>query len=159
MRKEENKEKKDVKDITKKEVKSYKKPNKQVLIFTGIFLVTLGTFFLIFFSAYIGISYSPLIRDYIADNLPDEEIPTGEEGKRYVITQEEKDVVEIIEEAGHSVVSIAISQLTLSQEEGLIDRSQSIGSGFVVDSSGLIVQISMLYLIQKQISQSYERWG
>jgi len=139
MKKEENKEKKDEKNIPQKEGKSYKKPNKQVLIFTGIFLVTLGTFFLIFFSAYIGINYSPLIRDYIADNLPDEEVPTGEEGKRYVITQEEKDVVEIIEEAGHSVVSIAISQLSLSQEEGLIDRSRNIGSGFVVDSSGLIV--------------------
>ncbi|KUK67623.1 MAG: Trypsin-like serine protease with C-terminal PDZ domain [candidate division WS6 bacterium 36_33] len=139
MKKKENKEKKDVKDITQKKVESSREPNKQVLIFTGIFLVTLGTFFLIFFSAYIGINYSPLIRDYVADNLPDEEIPTGGEGKRYVITQEEKDVVEIIEEASHSVVSIAISQLTLSQEEGLIDKSQSIGSGFVVDSSGLIV--------------------
>jgi S1-C subfamily serine protease len=143
MKKEDKKEEKVVKETKQvkeiKEKESKKKPNKQVLIFTGIFLVTLGTFFLIFFSGYIAINYSPMIRDYIAANINEGEVSTQEEGKKYVITQEEKDVVEIIEEAGHSVVSIAISQLSLSQEEGLIDRSRNIGSGFVVDSSGLIV--------------------
>ncbi len=143
MKKEDKKEEKVVKETKQvkgiKEKESKKKPNKQVLIFTGIFLVTLGTFFLIFFSGYIAINYSPMIRDYIAENINEGEVSTQEEGKKYVITQEEKDVVEIIEEAGHSVVSIAISQLSLSQEEGLIDRSRNIGSGFVVDSSGLIV--------------------
>jgi len=129
MEKEEQKEKKDTK----------KKPNKQVFIFTGIFLVTLGTFFLIFFSGYIAVNYSPWVRDYIARSSGVGETPTEEAGKKYVVTQEEKDVIEIIEEASHSVVSIAISQLTLSQEEGLIDKSQNIGSGFVVDSDGLIV--------------------
>jgi S1-C subfamily serine protease len=128
MEKEERKKGKDVK----------KKPNKQVLMFTGIFLVTLGTFFLIFFSGYIAVNYSPWVRDYVAKNSGVEETPT-EEGRKYVITQEEKDVIDIIGEASHSVVSIAISQLTLSQEEGLVDRSQNIGSGFVVDSNGLIV--------------------
>ena len=136
----EDKEKKVVKETKKIKEKGIKKnPNKQVLLFTGIFLVTLGTFFLIFFSGYIAISYSPLIRNYIVENFDEGYISTEEEGKRYVITQEEKNVVEIIEEAGHSVVSIAISRLTLSKEEGLIDKNQNIGSGFVVDSSGLIV--------------------
>jgi S1-C subfamily serine protease len=143
MKKEDKKEEKVVEEAKQvkeiKEKESKKKPNKQVLIFTGIFLVTLGTFFLIFFSGYIAINYSPMIRDYIAENINEGEVSTQEEDKKYVITQEEKDVVEIIEEAGHSVVSIAISQLSLSQEEGLIDRSRNIGSGFVVDSSGLIV--------------------
>lgn len=138
MKKEDEEKKvvKETKEIKEKGIK--KSPNKQVLLFTGIFLVTLGTFFLIFFSGYIAISYSPLIRDYIAKDFDNGELSTEEEGKKYVITQEEKNVVEIIEEAGHSVVSIAISQLTLSQEEGLIDKNQNIGSGFVVDSSGLI---------------------
>jgi S1-C subfamily serine protease len=143
MKKEDKKEEKVVEEAKQvkeiKEKESKKKPNKQVLIFTGIFLVTLGTFFLIFFSGYIAINYSPMIRDYIAENINEGEVSTQEEDKKYVITQEEKDVVEIIEEAGHSVVSIAISQLSLSQEEGLIDRSRNIGSGFVVDPSGLIV--------------------
>jgi serine protease Do len=137
MKKEENKERNDMKEVEVKKMR--KKPDKQVLIFTGIFLVTLGTFFLIFFSGYIAINYSPMVRDYIVENFDDGGVSTQEEGKKYVITQEEKDVIEIIEEAGHSVVSIAISQLSLSQEEGLIDRSRNIGSGFVVDSNGLIV--------------------
>ena len=132
-----------MKKVEKKAVKVKKikkKPNKQVLIFTGIFLVTLGTFFLIFFSGYIAINYSPTIRDYIAESISDGEASTEDSGeKRYVVTEQEKDVVNIIEEVGHSVVSIAISQVSLSQEEGLVDRNQNIGSGFVVDSSGLIV--------------------
>lgn len=140
MKREENKERNGVKEAKEVEVKkTRKKPDKQVLIFTGIFLVTLGTFFLIFFSGYIAINYSPMVRDYIVENFDEGEVSTQEEGKKYVITQEEKDVIEIIEEAGHSVVSIAVSQLSLSQEEGLIDRSRNIGSGFIVDSSGLIV--------------------
>ncbi|KUK67002.1 MAG: Trypsin-like serine protease with C-terminal PDZ domain [candidate division WS6 bacterium 36_33] len=137
MKKEENKERNNMKEVEVKKMR--KKPDKQVLIFTGIFLVTLGTFFLIFFAGYIAINYSPMVRDYIVENFDEGEVSTQEEGKKYVITQEEKDVIEIIEEAGHSVVSIAISQLSLSQEEGLIDRSRNIGSGFIVDSSGLIV--------------------
>jgi S1-C subfamily serine protease len=141
MKKEKNKETKRIEETKDTKIKDIKKkPNKQVIIFTGIFLVTLGTFFLIFFSGFIAINYSSMVRDYISENFNEKETPTEEEGgEKYVITQEEKDVVEIIEEAGHSVVSIAISQLSLSQEEGLIDRSQNIGSGFVIDSSGLIV--------------------
>lgn len=140
MKKEEKKNKETIQETKKTEIKNLKKkPNKQVLIFTGMFLVTLGTFFLIFFSGYIAINYSPSIRDYIAENLSEEESSTDGEGREYVITEQEKDVVEIIEDAGHSVVSIAISKLSLSQEEGLIDRNQNIGSGFVVDATGLIV--------------------
>ena len=46
MKKEENKERNGVKEAKEVEVKKMrKKPDKQVLIFTGIFLVTLGTFF------------------------------------------------------------------------------------------------------------------
>jgi serine protease Do len=118
--------------------KAGKKPNKQILIFTGIFLVTLGTFLLIFFAGYLGITYSPLIREY-AINLEGGQEETVPEERQFVITEQEANVVDIIEETSHSVVSIAVSRLTLSQEEGLIDQSQNIGTGFVVGEDGLII--------------------
>ncbi len=120
-----------------KEVKDKKTriPNKQVLMFVGIFLVTLGTFFLIFFAAYIGVTYSSAIRQY-ATNIEDKE---NKDQKQIVITEAEKNTVEIIEEASHSVVSIAMSTLALTQEQGIIDKSQNIGTGFVVDKEGLII--------------------
>jgi serine protease Do len=122
---------------TVKEQKENRKPNKQVLMFVGIALVTLGTFFLIFFAGYLGVTYSPLIRQYAA-NLEEEEEVVSEE-KQFVITEAESNVVEIIEQASHSVVSIAVSRLTLSQEEGITDQSQNIGTGFVVGEDGVII--------------------
>jgi S1-C subfamily serine protease len=62
-----------------------------------------------------------------------------EEKREFVITESESNVVKIVEEAGHSVVSIAVSQLTLSQEEGLIDKSRNIGTGFVANEDGTII--------------------
>lgn len=122
---------------TSEETKTKKQPSKQVLMFTGIFLVTLGTFFLVFFAGYLGLTYSPLIREYALNLEGQEEVITEE--RQFVITESESNVVNIVEQASHSVVSIAVSRLTLSQEEGLIDRSRNIGTGFVVNEDGTII--------------------
>jgi S1-C subfamily serine protease len=127
----------DKKEKTSKKSKTKKQPNKQILMFTGISLVTLGTFFLIFFAGYLGLTYSPLIREYALKLEGQEEVV--EEEREFVITESESNVVKIVEEAGHSVVSIAVSQLTLSQEEGLIDKSRNIGTGFVANEDGTII--------------------
>jgi len=37
------------------------------------------------------------------------------------------------------VVSIAVSEVTFTIEEGVVDRTNNIGTGFVVDESGLII--------------------
>jgi S1-C subfamily serine protease len=127
----------DKKEKTSEKSKTKRQPSKQILMFTGIFLVTLGTFFLVFFAGYLGLTYSPLIRKY-ALNLEGQE-QVVEEKREFVITESESNVVKIVEEAGHSVVSIAVSQLTLSQEEGLIDKSRNIGTGFVANEDGTII--------------------
>lgn len=119
----------------KKEVK--KKPNKQIITFVGIFLVTFGTFLLIFFAGYFGLTYSPLIRQYALNIEGQEEIETPQQ--QFIVTESEMNVIGIVEQASHSVVSIAVSRLALTQEEGLIDRSQNIGSGFVVGEDGVIL--------------------
>lgn len=128
--------KKETKDV-KKEKKVKKKPNKQILTFVGIFLVTLGTFFLVFFAGYFGITYSPLIRQYALNIEQQEEVVTEE--RQFLVTESEMNVIDIVEEASHSVVSVAVSRLTLTQEEGLTDQSRNIGTGFVVGEDGLVV--------------------
>ncbi len=148
------------KTVTKSEGKS-KKPNKQVLMFTGIFLVTLGTFFLVFFAGYIGITYSPLIREYAIGLDSQEEVVS--EGREFIVTEAEMNIVGIIEEASRSVVSIAVSSLTLSPEEGLIDKSRNIGTGFVVGEDGIIItnqhvvsDLASDYTVVTQDGQEYE---
>lgn len=56
-----------------------------------------------------------------------------------VVTQDESDTISIVNASQESVVSIAVSQVTLSQGEGVVNTDSNIGSGFVIDASGWIV--------------------
>lgn len=97
------------------------------LIFVWGFIVSV----LIFFLA----QYSDEISTYI-DNIAVSEV-TEESG--LVITEAEKNTIEIVEENAESVVSIAVSKLSFTRTEGLIDTSNNIGTGFIVNSDGIIV--------------------
>jgi serine protease Do len=56
-----------------------------------------------------------------------------------VVTQDEADTINIVKNTQASVVSIAVSQMTLSQTQGAISTDSNIGTGFVIDAGGLIV--------------------
>jgi len=45
----------------------------------------------------------------------------------------------VVNDSKDSVVSIAVSEVTFTIEEGVVDRTNNIGTGFVVDESGLII--------------------
>ncbi len=64
---------------------------------------------------------------------------SDESKKVLVVTQTEKNTIDIVEQSMPSVVSIALSQVSLSQKTGVVDESSKIGTGFVVDASGIIV--------------------
>jgi len=64
---------------------------------------------------------------------------TEDDGIEVVVTENEKSIIDVVSEARESVVSIAITELSFSSEEGIIDESSNIGTGFIVDSGGLIV--------------------
>lgn len=56
-----------------------------------------------------------------------------------VVTEDEANTINIVKQTQESVVSIAISQITLKQGEGLTDLTNNIGTGFIVDDSGIVV--------------------
>ncbi len=55
------------------------------------------------------------------------------------VTEEEKNTIEIVKNTAPGVVSIAVSQLSLNQDKGVVSTDSNIGTGFVVDASGWIV--------------------
>lgn len=64
---------------------------------------------------------------------------TTENGTPIVVSQEENNTINIVKNAAPGVVSIAVSQLSLSQDKGVISTDSNIGTGFVVDANGWIV--------------------
>ena len=56
-----------------------------------------------------------------------------------VVTEDEKSRIDIVGNSEKSVVSIAVSQLSLTQEEGVRDVNNNIGTGFIVDNSGIVI--------------------
>lgn len=123
----------DAKDIVKKNNSG----NKYVFAIVGVLLVMFLTGSLILFSGYLAIRYSSSIQNYISQFLPDSD--KNESSNRIVVTDSENRAIEIVEASRPSVVSIAVSKLTLSQGQGVVDTSSNIGTGFIVDKSGLII--------------------
>lgn len=55
------------------------------------------------------------------------------------VSQEESNTINIVKNAEPGVVSIAISQLSLTQNQGVVSKDSNIGTGFVIDANGWIV--------------------
>lgn len=55
------------------------------------------------------------------------------------VVSEESVIVDVVEKSMDAVVSVAVSRLELQEGKGVVDASDKIGTGFVVDESGLIV--------------------
>ena len=66
-------------------------------------------------------------------------IKTEKEVVSVILTEEENAIINVVQKARDSVVSIAVTKLSFSPDQGLVDQSSNIGTGFVVDSNGIIV--------------------
>lgn len=126
-------EEKDKKEDKKKE----KKKSKVVLKFF------LAVFFL---SLLISILIACLIYFLLLDNpsfqskySKEREVEDNGEKIELVVTEDEANTINIVKQTQESVVSIAVSQITLKQGEGLSDMTSNIGTGFIVDDSGIVV--------------------
>jgi serine protease Do len=56
-----------------------------------------------------------------------------------VVQSEENVVIDVVENSMDAVVSIAASQIEFRADEGIVDTVSNIGSGFIVDPSGVII--------------------
>ncbi|KKR06318.1 MAG: Peptidase S1 and S6 chymotrypsin/Hap [candidate division WS6 bacterium GW2011_GWF2_39_15] len=61
------------------------------------------------------------------------------ENLKTVVTSEENVVIDVVKKTQPSVVSIAVSQMDFQPGQGIVDTSSNIGTGFIVDNSGIIV--------------------
>ena len=110
-----------------KEVKKVKKENKKSkkyfhIALALIFIVVLNTV-VILATGYVMLKYSSNVREYVSSLFH----PTGTkvEERKIVVTEGESNLINVIENSTHSVVSIAISTLSLSSEQGLVDTPVS----------------------------------
>jgi S1-C subfamily serine protease len=94
---------------------------------------------LVITSVLLGVSVTYLIINngefFVEDGVVEDE----DDKLEVVVTEQENAVIEAVQNAKDSVVSIAVSRLSFSTQEGLVDQSNNIGTGFVVDSNGIIV--------------------
>lgn len=118
------------------ERKDEKKPKRMV----KLFLVALTFFFTILLTSGVLIyllftlDCSPLSKTWnnASGSKDDEKI-------ELVVTEDEANTINIVKKTQESVVSIAISQISLKQGEGIEDTTSKIGTGFIVDESGIVV--------------------
>jgi serine protease Do len=64
---------------------------------------------------------------------------TTENDTTITVSQEENNVINVVKNSAPGVVSIAVSQLSLSQDQGVVSKDSNIGTGFIVDSNGWII--------------------
>jgi S1-C subfamily serine protease len=63
----------------------------------------------------------------------------GTDTTRRTVVAEENWVIDVVNEARRGVVSIAIAEATLDPESGSVQNTSNIGTGFVIDDSGLVL--------------------
>jgi S1-C subfamily serine protease len=93
---------------------------------------------LVISSLFIGGILTVVVFNYLSFNQQ-EKVSSEDNSLDIVVTQEEASIINVVESTRNSVVSIAVTQLSFSSGEGIVDQSSNIGTGFIVDSNGIIV--------------------
>lgn len=96
-----------------------------MLIFLGLWLVTLG----------IGIGW------FINEKIGGDTADNTDSSQKVVTTiqEEESAIIDVVDNAMDAVVSIAVNSSNYDPINGYVDDNSNIGSGFIVDSNGLIL--------------------
>ena len=103
----------------------------------GVSLVVVTLFLLICVSFILILRISPQLQDiFLGQDIKQEK---SNESTEITVTQEENVIINVVKQSSQSVVSIAVTQLSLKQGEGLVDKVSNIGTGFIVDSNGIII--------------------
>jgi len=108
--------------------------SKKILYIIGF---VLGVLMILLLGGYLLLRYSQSIKESLSF-MPSSENITQDNGK-LIVSENEANTIKIVSDSQDSVVSIAISTLSVSKAEGIVDNSSNIGTGFIIDSNGLIL--------------------
>jgi S1-C subfamily serine protease len=118
----------------KKEIKKVKESSRFLKIMLPLFfLILLISVFLLF--------VAPVVKDWIKDGGSTiiSEKKQVEKSVEVILKSEENTIIEVVENSMDAVVSIAVSRVDFVPQEGIVDKVSNIGSGFIVDPSGIII--------------------
>lgn len=124
------------------EVKTvYERINKKILFIVGTAVAVLLALIV---GLIVGVSYPSWFQSLpFKDNLPRFLRPQTTEsikfGEKIVRTVEESAIIDVVEKSSASVVSIVAKTVSFDPDRGSVSDQQGIGTGFIVDSNGIIV--------------------
>lgn len=118
--------------VKKAEIKAKKKfPLKWLFIFGTI----LGIIIVSMTMTYITVMNVAVINNLLGINSDS----SDSDSLDIVVSESEADIINMVKNAQKGVVSIAVSQLSLSKDQGAVTNDSNIGTGFVIDATGWII--------------------
>jgi serine protease Do len=135
-----------VKSDNEKKNKEEAKKKKSSRRKWGLGCLAVSVLFVIVFGGGIGLGayFYPVVTERIeefkaSDNPVVEDSGEEAETETYSVTSEENAVIDVVEESMPSVVTIAVTEFGYDPNQGVVDQDSNIGTGFIVDPSGIIV--------------------
>lgn len=117
--------------------------NKSVRLkrFAGCAVIWFIVFIILLAGIVVGGVYTPRVKSwFIEHNFMEADDLEDVDGQvRREVINEENMVIDVVEKVHESVVSIAVSEVSLDRRRGVVGDPVNIGTGFVIDDSGLIL--------------------
>lgn len=99
----------------------------------GFTVAVLAVFLLLFTTIIISLRFSPELRSFLLGDSNSQVEPN------ITVTQDENVVIDIVKDSSPSVVSIAVTEVSLQRGQGVVEDVSNIGTGFIVDPNGVII--------------------